>query len=131
MTISPERADVAFLDPAELDPARQWLAIRDDVAIGVGSLRRTDDPERVDLGWLGVMKEQAHRRVALCRTMVGTCLASIRGQGMTVSLEIDAIDPEVDALIDELPVAWNNAWLTWRKGKTSRRSDSGNRQNVG
>lgn len=111
--LTPEQCIDLFMDKDELDPSMQFLALEGDVLRGVASLRTTDEPGQFDLGWIGVADVSPESRKPLLMTLIGMCVDAADQRRASIALEIDRVDLSINAIVDQLPVDWGDAWLTF------------------
>lgn len=107
--------DELFMDQIEFEPAMQFLVLNGEALCAVASLRYTQARHHLDFGWIGLVDVPPKYRMAVYRALLGTCLDAAIRRNASISLEIDRVDPHLNAIIDELPVAWDDTWLMYRR----------------
>jgi GNAT superfamily N-acetyltransferase len=101
-----------FLDPDELVPEAQFIAMIEGHVVGVASLRAPFSIASPDLGWIGVIDalpdSTAH---AIHAQLLDACLQFARMQKADISVEIDEADTKTLKAFQNLNVEWESEWL--------------------
>jgi hypothetical protein len=101
-----------FLDSDELLLDATYVALERKRLIGVTSLRGTDRPERVELGWTGSILTDQQLRKNLGQALLGTSLRHAASASWHVSFEVDEADPVMWDMTARLPLEREPDWLT-------------------
>jgi hypothetical protein len=101
-----------FMDDNELDPAMQFLAFQDGNLCAVASLRTTADADQLDLGWIGAVNVPPEHSRPLHQALFGLCIDAVDHRGSSMRIEIDRVDPNANAVVDGLPVHWDEELVT-------------------
>ncbi|MCA9834841.1 MAG: hypothetical protein KC435_12895 [Thermomicrobiales bacterium] len=105
-----ESAELLFMGEDVLPEFLWYVTDQAGEPIGVSSLRRSDLPAHMELGWLGTcpdVSEEIHRR------LLDTALAAA-GDNI-VLIETDANESRTLARLRELPVDWGHAMIRFER----------------
>lgn len=109
--LPPEMAGHLFMDESELIPEYLWYSV-DTLRrpTGVVSLRSTDVPEVLELGWIGVLEgidDSVHR------ALFDTALAAVGDRELKV--EVDENQILLLRYVNELPVHWHDVDVRYER----------------
>ena len=102
-----------FLDSEELLLDATYVALQKKQLVGVTSLRRTDRPGLVELGWTGSVLTDPEQRRNLVHALLGTSLRHAASANWQVSFEVDAADTVMWEMTARLPLDREPDWLTF------------------
>lgn len=104
-----------FLDPNELMPEHQFIALYGETPVGVASLRRLPVANECDFGWIGVVDLPDHLAVQVHAALWSYCLTAAHIFRLAVHFEIDLADRLSTHVSSELPIEWESDWLTFQR----------------
>ena len=102
-----------FLDPDEFLHDATCVAMASTHLVGVTSLRRTDRPGVVELGWTGSLLDDPQQRRYLAHALLGASLHHAASANWRVSFEIDEADAAMWEMVTRLPLDLDTDWLTF------------------
>ncbi len=119
-TTTPEDRIDLFMNDVEFDPAMQFLALKGNELCAPASLRHTQRLDRLDFGWIGTVDVLPKHRELLYRAFRGCCLDAAIRRNACIDIEIDHVVSIANAIVDEIPVRWDDAWLTYVRNEELR-----------
>lgn len=102
-----------FLDPNELIPALQYIALHQDRPVGIASLRGLEEATECELGWIGVAGMSPSLAARIHEALWNECLTNAFIRNVSVHMEIDHADRMSTYLSTQLPIRWEPDWLTY------------------
>lgn len=104
-----------FLDPNELMPEHQFIALYGETPVGVASLRRLPVANECDFGWIGVVDLPDHLAIHVHASLWSLCLTAAHISRLAIHFEIDLADRLSTLTSNELPIEWEPDWLTFHR----------------
>jgi hypothetical protein len=107
-----------FLDSDEFLPDATSVAMQGKRLVGVTSLRSTDHPGLVELGWTGSVLDDPQQRKYLVQALLGVSLRHAVSAKWNVSFEVDEADTVTWDIVMRLPLDREPDWLTFAETGT-------------
>lgn len=106
-----------FLDPDDLIPDVQLVAMRNGAPFAVASLRALTSDGACELGWAGGNPGSGEEGFRAARMLVARCLTLARERGWTVDFEADRSDPVLRGVVEEWSLTDHRIWVNYSRGE--------------
>lgn len=125
--ITEDFRESVFLDPDELVPEAQFLALMENEIAGISSLRAPFSIRSPDLGWIGVTSRVPEAGAPMVHEqLLGACFDFARKNQSNIFVEVDESDRLTLAALQAMGVEWEADWLNlvWKGRSQSFQQDA-------